>query len=608
MLLLGATVIAPVCAQDLTGSVTMGWREVSVSGSRPKYDEDINLPSGPRLVDASMRLEASDRDDQWPDLVAIDVSNLGAEPYENLRLEIREFGAYRFRAERRRSDYFYDDILVLPENASITGSTGGDFHRFDFERVRDDVSLDIDLNSRARLALGIERFEKEGSSTTTLDVQRDEFELDKPIDETMQVWRVALDYRWDNVALTVQERVSDFENRSELFLPGFSVGENSGDLTTLDFFFLDQPYDYRSYEHTVRITATPIPRLQLAFGTVASELELDAAASERSQGVDFTGAPFVTDVAGAGGIDRDLLLFDVDATYTVSDRLQLTAGARRYRLDQAGRLPFGDDQGGQSSWDIDNTGYEFGALFAATPAVTVSAGWRGERRDVDVSLTPQMMTTSSESRDTDSDGFYVSLDYRPRNNLALTASIDDANLNDPYSLASPTRSTRYRLRGRYRLDNGLLITASHSRSKRDNDTSQWADDNEQSDLRLSYTGERLMLSVGASVVDLSRDFERLVTGGSRQDLFSVAYAADTSFIDAAASYRLRDTVTIGGNYRAYDNDGSFDVKRDDALGFVELGLSRRYTARLSYRYLNYAEGGIESYDADIVELSLNFGF
>ena len=50
------------------------------------------------------------------------------------------------------------------------------------------------------------------------------------------------------------------------------------------------------------------------------------------------------------------------------------------------------------------------------------------------------------------------------------------------------------------------------------------------------------------------------------------------------------------------------MKRDDALGFVEVGLAQRYTARLSYRYLNYAEGGIESYDADIVELALNLDF
>ena len=528
----------------------MGWREVSVSGSEAKYDEDINLPSGPRLVDATLRFEAADRAGQWPDVIAIDVSNLGAEPYENLRLEIREFGAYRLHAERRRSDYFYDDIIVLPENASITGSTGGDFHRFDFERVRDNVSLDVDLNDRAQLGLGIERFEKRGSSTTTLDVQRDEFELDKPINETMQVWRIGFGYRWDKVALTLEERVSDYENRSELFLPGFSLGENSADPTTLDFFFLDQPYDYRSYEHTARLTATPMPRLQLSFGAVASNLELDAAAEERSQGVGFTGAPFTTDVAGSGGIDRDVTLFDIDGSYTVNDRLQLTAGARRHRLEQAGRVPFGDDQGGQSSWDIDNTGYELGVLFAATPAITVSAGWRGERRDVDVSLTPQMTATSRESRDTDSDGFYTSLDYRPRDNVTLTASVDDASLDDPYSLASPTSSTRYRLRGRYRFDNGLLVTASHSRTKRDNDTSQWADDSEQSDLRLSYASERLMLSVGASIVDLSRDYERLVTGGSRQDLFSVAYAADTSFIDAAVSYRLRDALTIGGNYRA----------------------------------------------------------
>lgn len=605
----GSACASPGAAADeLSGSVTVGWRDVAVSGSQAKYDEDINLPSGPRLVGAQLEFRAQDDDEGWPDLVSFDVANIGGEPYENLRLEVREYGAYHFRAERRRSAYFYDDILVLPEDASISGSTGGDFHRYDFERTRDKLSLDVDLTEQTRLMLGLERFDKRGSSTTTLDIQRDEFEFDKPIDESMQVWRVGLRHDWDAVSLTLEERVSDYRNETELFLPGFSEGGNTADPTTLDFFFLNQPYDYKSYEHTARIRLTPSSRLQLAVAAVVGNLDLDVDSSERSQGTDFLGAPFVTDVSGNGAIERDTALIDGDVTFTVNDRLQLLAGIRHQRLDQSGGLAVGAAEGGQSSWDIESTGYQLGVLYAASPAVTVSAGWSGERRDVESAATPLGDATRLTARQTDSDGFFGSLDYRAGEALTLTASIDNSSFDDPFSLASPTSSTRYRLRGKYRINNDLSVSGSHSRIERDNDTSDWADDTVQTDLRLNYASDRLTWSVGATVVDLSRDFQRLVIGGTRQDLFDVAYAADTSYVDAAVSWKMRDDLALGANYRAYDNDGSFNVKRDDALGFVDIGLPRNFLLRLSYRYLNYGEGGIEYYDADIVEAALRLNF
>lgn len=586
----------------------MGWRSVSVAGATSKYAEDLNLDDGPRLFFANFSYKSTGENGVLPDSVELYLRNLGGEPSESLSFEVRNYGAYRFKFERRRSDYFYDDIIVLPIDASIEGSTGGDFHRFDFERIRDNASLSVQLNEHAAVNLGFERVGKHGNSTTTLDVQRDVFEFDKPIDESLQVYWLGFHYDWTKYSIFVEERTRDYDNQTELFLPGFSVGQNASDLTTLDFLFLNQPYSYRNHEHTLRVSAQPTTRFEVKAAAMISDLDLSAAATERSQGIDFFGNPFAVDTDGAGGIGRDIRYFDVDMALTISDRLQLIGGLRHHNLEQSGKFLANSSEGGSSAWDVEVATYELGMQWVASKSVTLTLGLSNERRDTSVFELPADGATIARASSTDSSGLYGTLSYRPNGRLSLTASIDDTNIDDPFSLASPANSTRHRLRAKYSLENGLTLVASHSRTDRDNQQSNWLTEVRQSDIRIVHQSKKLALSAGASVIDVTRDFERLVTGGSRQDLFSVSYAADTSFLDASARWSINEQWTVGAYYRAYDNDGSFRVTRDDRLGFVERKLPRNYVLRVSHRSVDYDEASIDDYDADIIEATIGFGF
>lgn len=607
-LLISACLAADAGAQALTGEATIGWRSVDVDGSQAKYAEDINLDDGPRVFDARLAYDGGNAEGAAPDAIAFEMSGLGGDPYERFRIDVRKYGAYRFTAGRQRSDYVYDDIIVLPENASISGSTGGDFHRFDFERVRDDAALTVDLNARATAEIGFDRYARRGDSTTTLDVARDEFELERPIDEERRVFRAGVTYRWDRLTVSLEERYSEFENHTELLLPGFSLGANPADTTTLDFYFLDQPYEFDSLEHVVRVHARPTDRLGIRVAAMVSELDLDAIATERSQGVDFTGAAFTTDIAGGGGIGRDGTLIDADGTYAVSDRLQLTLGLRRHELEQAGDFSFGSAEGGASEWDIDNTAVEVGATWAASDTVVVSAGWSAQRRDVRIAEAPAAGAPTLEEVRTDSDGFFGAVSYRPGKGASVNFSIDQNDIDDPFSLAAPTDSTRYRLRGRYRFGNGLALSAAHTRTELENPLAAWTSETRETAARVTYAGRALTVSAGVTIVDVSRDFERRVRGGFREDLFRVFYDADTDYLDATARWRVDARWTVGAALRLYDNGGSFNVKRDDAEGYAEYGLTNGYAIRGGYRYINFAEGGIEDYDTDIVEVAIRLSF
>lgn len=600
-----AIMFAVPAVAEVTGDILLGWRNVSVSGSENKYQQHVNLSDGGRLVGLNMNYKREEPTAQLPDQINISLRNLGGDPFENIHIGVRKFGRYNFNYDRRRSEYFYNDLLIDPMDASINSSTGGDFHHFNFERVQDSISLDLRLTARASADLRFDRYTREGGSTTTRDIQRDEFELEQPIDEINQGVTLGIQYRWDTLTLAVEQRFREFDNLTEAFLPGFSLGENIGDPTTLDFYVINQPYGYDSQETQFNLTGRPTDRFDWRFSASTMDLDLDVRASENGQGIDFLGNPFTINAAGVGAIDREVKLYDVEGSYLLTDKASVFAGVRQLRLDQDGSLAIGSE-GGRGDWQIETTGTELGVQYIVSPALTISAGWSTEGRDTDV-LEETASITSVINNDTDRNGFFATVNYRPSERLNFNARIESNRVDDPFTLASPTDAVRYRLRGRYRFVNGLVLTASHKINDVENDNSAWTASSEQSDVRLSYVTERLQLSAGLSVVDLERDFEQLVTGGGRQDLFTVAYRGDTTFVDGRITYRATDSIDIGGSLRSYDNDGSFPSDRQDSDLFVEYRLPENYRMRLSYQNVDYDED-LEDYDADIVEIAFGLNW
>lgn len=609
MALAALTSAVPVIAADeLTGEISLGYREVSVSGDTAAYATDINLDDGPRLFRAAATYRRDVPGGNLPDRVEVELSGLGGDPFEQARLDVRKYGQWHFQAGRRKSDYAYDDILVLPELASIQGSTGGDFHRYDFQRVRDDVSLDVTLSDRASAAIAFERYGRHGESTTTLDVSRDEFELEKPIDEEMELLRGVFRYRWDNATVSFEERLREFSSDSAIFLIGSSEGQNTDDLATLASFFLAQPYELRGHEHVLRVNTQPGDRVELDVAAILGAIDMTTHVDETVRGVAFDGAQLVSDHSGGGSAERDTEVIDVDLSFAVSERLNVTAGVARRVLRQDASMEFTGDGGGASDWDITTTSLEVGVQYAASRELTVAAGVYGDRRDVAVLVESEGSEPVPNAQDTDANGFYASIDYRSGDRFSVRASVNDADYDDPFTLATATSSSRYRLRARYAISDGLALTGSHSRTESLNAPSGWSSDIRQTTLRLVYTAGNWMVAAGASDHDGRRQADRLVVGGFRTDLIPVAWAADTSSADLSVSFTSPDRWRVGGAYRRYDNDGSLDVERDELSLFAGMQLPQGYSLQLRYRDIEYLEGGIEHYDAGIAEIAVGVSF
>jgi hypothetical protein len=592
----------PAVAQqddDFSGEIRVGYRIVDTNGADTKYKEDINLEEGPRLFSLSFDFNPTAEGlSSMVDRIRLDVDNFGGDPFETLSLGVQKHGAFDFRYDRRKSDYFYQDQLLPPSLVDVRTSTGGDFHHFDFERVQDTARLDFQLSDRATLNFGFERFTKRGDSTTTLDIQRDEFELDKPIDESLNAYSAGFSYAWDKVTLTLEERVRDYENAVEIFLPGASEGENTTNAASLDFFFLDQPYDYKSNEHVARVVARPSDRFTVRAQALIQSLDLDLTALETSGGTGFNGSPFTTNDSGSGAIQRDADLFDVDFSYLLTDRVALVGGAYQRSLDQDGDFTFAGD-GLEGAWKIDTTGAEAGVEVSATASITVSGGVRWESRDVE-------HDASDDTETTDHTGFFGTFAYRPSSDFTLTATVDSSSYDDPFALASPTDSRRYRVRAAYKLAGGFSLSGSYLSHTSENDDSGWEATYDQANLRFAYTASTLEASVGYALVDVERDVTRFVNDGDF--VFPIFYEADTDFIDGRVRWKVNPQWVLGGSVLLYQNDGSFGLERDDVRVFVDYLCPAGYTLGVAYRTVDYSEDtySFDDYDADIVELSIGY--
>jgi hypothetical protein len=587
-------------AAPLAGSASLGARSVDLAGTDTKYREDVNLDAGVRLFGVQLRY-APRVGESRVDRVELDAYNLGGDPDERLSLEVRKYGAYHLKLNRRRSEYFYDDTILPAALASVSAATGGDFHTFDFERVRTSASLDVDVTPATRVSLGLERQVRTGESSTTLSLERDEFDIAKPLDESLDALAFGVRHAWKRVTLIVDEQARDLENTSELFLPGASPGRNGADAAELRFFRFDRSYDYADRSHGLRMLAEPLTRLDVAAGWRLEELELDFRGEEQARGTGATGAPFDRARAGPGAVGRDIEIADLELGFAATERIRLVGALRRSTLEQDGALAMAPNVG-SSDWEIATDGHELGAELAVSPAVSVAAGWSREARTTTYAWLYGAAAAGGD-RDTDRRGYFARLKLELAGGLALSASVEDNSIDDPFTLASPTSSLRYDVTVRRRWSNGLSLSGGYRSTDVENDQSDWLADTEQAAVRLMYQRPRLQLSTGYTRIDVARSVEQGVVAGTRITVFAIDYAAASMFRDASAYWRLNDRFSIGGELRSYDNHGSFKLARDDWRAVLDVRLGGDYTLRAAYRSLDYTEDAFDSYDADILELA-----
>ncbi len=580
---------------NFSGDFLVGYRLVDTSGVETKYQEDINLDSGPRLFNLNLHYLPDGKFKKMFDRLDLNVYNFGGDPYETLGISLVKFSKFKFDYNRRKSTYFYQDIL-----------NGGDLHQFNFDRIIDNGMLKIWLGKIAHFYMNFNLYNKKGSSTTSFDISRDEFEFELPIAESSQEVTFGLNLNFNKVTLVLEEKIQEYENTNSLFLPGFSLGEDPDPAASLNYFYLNQPYDFTSYSHTAKIAARPFKNLLIQGSAQLSKQDTNISLSEEAGGTSYLGSEFSYMYQGEGSFERDIQLFDLDITLLLSDKLAVVGAVRYHDFEQDGELS--GDLAATSVWQFNTLGFEGGVQYQASSRFGLTVGYRNESRDID--RTGELVTETTQR-----DGFFGNLNLKLAKALKLTADYQYGAYKDVFTLTSPTEFNRFRLTARYQ-EKQFYANASYlfNRSESSILDDYWRADKNQVNLRAGYHNDSLKISLGYGLINVKQQGDRTIayppswSGAGGTYLWEIVYEGKSHLIDAYLHYKLNKQWFIGGFLNSYRNLGTWELSRLTLKAFLKYYFRNGFMAQFGYRLVDFKEKnyGYNDYKANIGEISFGY--
>jgi opacity protein-like surface antigen len=584
------------------GDFLFGFRIVDTSGPGAdyKYKEDYNLHGGARLYNFNMSYTPENGFKKLFDRLDIRMYNIGGDPFETFSVALQKHGQYLLQYDRKKSTCFYHDLNLGD------GGEPYDLHTFDFDRLRDSGLAKIWLAEKADLYLGFDRSTKKGASTTTLDINRVEFEMDKSIQEESKEIVLGLNIHFHRYSLVIEEKFMNYKNENSLFLPGYADGGPDAIFpTSLNYYFLNQPCDLKSNTHTFKFNARPLDRLFLTGSVQISRLDMDLDYSEQAQGVNYLNRKFQYTYAGTGAFDRDIQLYEVDASFTLLRKLTLVSSVRYHNFNQTGSLAV-DRETEAQDYGYHTLGVDAGFEYQFSPQLALTLGYRFEDRNLDG------LETVTYEFDTTKNGAFGNLKWDLSRLFKLTLDYEHSQHNDPFTLISPTAFNRLRITARYQA-NALNISGSYlwSNSKTEVFEDVWKSSKNQFNLRLGYHADRFNASGGFSYIQAKRQGDRTVTyppywtGPGGTFLWEILYEGKSSLLDATLSFDMHQNWKIGGYANYYFNKGSWKIERTVLKAYIEYAFAAGYMAQLGYRFVDYKEKkfGYNDYKANIIEFS-----
>jgi hypothetical protein len=582
------------------GNFLFGYRMIDSSGSPVKYKEDINLDQGARLFNFSLHFIPTDTMKKYLDRLDISIYNYGGDPFEAMGINIQKIGRYKFKYDRKKSIYFYNDQYL---NGNF------DMHSFNFDRVMDTALFKISLHNKADLYFSFDRYTKEGKSITTLSLNRIEFELDKPIHEDYKDFTLGANVHLNRYTFTFEEKIQEYENSNSLFLPGYADGGETAQYpSSLNYFYIDQPYNLKSKSHFFKVTARPIDSLLINGAARLFDQDMELEYNEDADGVNYLNRFFNYHYSGTGTFDRDIQMYDADITLLLTNRLAFIGAARASDFEQKGTMTV-DNNTQIIEWNYNTLGYEGGLQYQFTPGLSLTAGYRNETRELEDRY------TSTYEQETKRTGFFGNFALNSSRKLSLNADYYLGNFDNPYTLISPTDFNRFKLKAKVFINNlsfsgSLLASSSKSEIFQD----RWESSRRQLTFRAGYTTEKLKLFAGYSYLSLAHDADRKIeyppgwSGPAGFFPWLIDYEGNSNLLDGSLTFKLNLNWTIGSYANIYINSGFWEISRTMFKTYLEYLFDTGYVAQLGYRYINFEEKAAPAndYDVHILELSLGY--
>ncbi len=583
--------------------LSFGYRFVDTSGALSKYKEDINLDDGARLFNFNLTYTPEGKLKTLLDRIDLNVYNFGGDPFETLGLSIQKYRKYKFQYNRKKSTYYYEDLHA-------PGGHLYDLHTFNFDRIADSGLIKIWLGSNANLYMSFDRYTKKGDSVTTFDINRIEFEFDKPIREDSKEVAVGIDMQFQRFSFVLEERFLDYKNTNSLFLPGYADGGAGARYpSSLDYFYLNQPYDFKTNTRTLKINARPLDNLLIAGSIRLITQDMNLTYSEDVDGVSYLDRSFAYSFSGEGNFDREIQLYDLDISWLLFNKLAIVGTVHYHDFDQYGSLTI-DDEKEIADLDFNTLGFEGGLQYQFSPKFALTLGYRNEAREL------EGIETVTYEEKTQRNGGFGNLKLALSRAFKLTLDYQIGSYDDPFTLISPTDFKRFRATAKIR---GKQFNASASYLRNDSESKiyekRWDSIKTQLNIRIGYNDEKIKLSGGYSFINVEHKGARTIkyrpswTGGG-SFLWDILYEGESNLFDASASLNLDNKWRIGAYTNIYSNKGFWEISRTTFKGYLEYAFEGGYITQIGYRFVDFKEkssdAGFNNYKANILEISFGY--
>ena len=613
---------------EIRGLFDAGFRWRDVDGNGDKYREDLNYSTGARLFNVDLSL--SPTAGGAVDLINVYAVQLG-DPFESMGVTVKKFSDFNFRFRRNTSAYFYRDIILPVADSSPSLSNAGDFHHFDFDRTNDRLDFDMRVGQRGKVFFAYNRQTRLGESSTTLDISRDEFELERPLHEVKNDYTVGFQARATRVSVYVDQTYRDYENDVRLFLPGASLGEDPEDATELFFYNRLTPFDFTMPQTTVKVNARPVRRLTITGGVVVSKMDGDFSHGVVERGLDFGGNAFDSTTTASGTLARTTKLGDIDVAYDVTDRVALIGGVRVNRFTQDSDVERIDDA--RTAIEISSDIVEAGAQVYAATGVTITGGLRYEDRLVSLLDIPHSDDEGVEEGgeveepghrggdhvNTTRTTVFVNGTAAPSSAVSVMAEYERGDYDNPFMLLAPTAMDRIKARVRVRPVEGLALTGVFHTRRIDNDLQGDIHPTEPrlgdptsldtTDLTVHAAYDRAGTSVfgGYTRREIDNSVVNLLSTGTE---YHALYQSDLDRVFGGTRVEVTPAVAAGTDLSYYRNRGSFGLDWEQYRFYVELLSPTGYLVKTTYQYNSLAEEDFvwDDYSAHMMTLSAGYRF
>ena len=589
--------------KDLTGNFQFGYRMVDTKGEGlAKYKEDFNLKKGFRLFNLNLFYTPTEKLQNLFDRLDLTMYNFGGDPFESFGLSVQKVGLYKFQYDRKKSTYFYDD-------QTIAGGVPYDHHTFDFVRYTDSAFLNVNVNKFFSVYMNYDRYTKEGESVTTFDINRIEFEFDKPVKEESKTVSIGADFHIKRYSVLFESKKGKYTNENSLFLPGAADGGAGARYpSSLDFFVINQPYDLETDTLTLKLSANPFNNLIISGSGQWNTQDMTLGFSEGAIGTDYMDRYFEYGYTGTGAFERKFSLMEADLSYMLFNKLALVGAVRYNDFKQSGSMTIGSSM---ESLDIgyDTIAVEGGLQFSLSSKFAITGGYRWEERGLTGLETIEYKTETSR------DGFFGNLKADLFTGFNLTLDYQDGNIENPYTLIGPTAYSRFRATAKYR-SGGLTLSTTFLTKKSESDVfgqSAWASDRDQFNFRIGYHADSFGISLGYSTINVQHEASRSIwyppawSGGPGTFVWTIDYEGKSNLFDGSASFAISDNFHIGGYYNSYKNEGFWEIQRTMLKGYVEYSFNNGIIASVGYRSVDYEDNvSSNNYKASIFELSFGY--